>query len=97
MLIFAPFKIVSGHDKSPHQGGIFLCHRLSGKSKAAPRGVVETPPRSLRYEPEQRVVLLFLLFKTHIKMVTTNIRKQEKDDGKPYVYIAYENGVWLSS
>ena len=47
MIIFAPFKITSGHDKSPHQGGIFYAIDLVEKGKAAPRGVVETPPKVL--------------------------------------------------
>jgi hypothetical protein len=51
MLIFAPFKIKTGHDKSPHQGGIFYAFDLVEKSTAAPRGVVETPPKVIRFEP----------------------------------------------
>ena len=33
MLIFAPFKIVSGHDKSPHQGVIFYAIDLVEKAQ----------------------------------------------------------------
>ena len=33
MLIFAPFKIKTGHDKSPHQGGIFYAIGLVEKAK----------------------------------------------------------------
>ena len=51
MLIFAPFKIKTGHDKSPHQGGIVYAFDLVEKSTAAPRGVVETPPKVIRFEP----------------------------------------------
>jgi len=49
--IFAVFKIKTGHDKSPHQGGIFFAIDLVEKAKAAPRGVVETPPKVIRFEP----------------------------------------------
>jgi len=31
--IFAPFKITSGHDKSPQQGGIFYAIDLVDKAK----------------------------------------------------------------
>jgi hypothetical protein len=33
LFIFATFKIVSGHDKSPHQGGIFYAIDLVEKAK----------------------------------------------------------------
>ena len=33
MLIFAPFKIKTGHDKSPYQGGIFYAIDLVEKAK----------------------------------------------------------------
>jgi len=46
MLIFAPFKSHWGVRMSPNKAAIFIAKTLRKKDKAAPRGVVETPPRS---------------------------------------------------
>lgn len=89
LFIFASFKFNRGHDVVP-QGGNFYATNFREIMLLQHRvGSLDNTPKAFpRLKPEQRVVLHIFIVQISIVMKTTNIRKKDVYDDKPYGYIA---------